>query len=729
MNLKQFPFYKQLDSVDCGPTCLRIIAKYYGKSFTLETLRQKAQITKEGASFYTLSEAAENIGFRTLAVRTDYNTLLNEVPLPCIAHWKQNHFVVVYKVTKDKIYISDPAHGRITYKKEEFLKHWASMANDEGFLLLFETTPEFNKNEDQDDEKKIGLKYFISYFLKYKKFIGQILLGFLVTSILGLITPFLTQSMVDKGILNQDIGFVNIILIAQLVLTLSQTSVNFIQSWISLHLNTRINVSILSDYLLKLMKLPMVFFDVKNIGDIMQRLSDHTRVKAFLESSTIGSLFSMINLIVYGVIMAYYNVYLLMIFVIGHTFYVLWIVAFLKIRKDLDYKNFHLASDNQNKLIQVIQGIQTLKLHNAERQKRWEWERIQARLFKLSVKSLTVSQAQNIGSVVISQTMNIILSFIVAKQVIDGQLTLGTMMAVQFIIGQLNAPVSHFLQLITEAQDAKISLERIGEIHNKEDEEEPNAQRIISIPQGQPLKLKNISFKYEGAVDEYALKDVTLEIPEGKITAIVGTSGSGKTTLVKLLLRYYKPTSGEVLLGNVNIDNYHSAYWRGRCGVVMQDAQIFSDTIARNVALGDERMDVEKVYKSVEVANIKEFIEELPLAYNTKIGSDGHGLSLGQRQRILIARAVYKSPDYIFFDEATNALDSNNESVIMKNLNEFFKGRTVVVVAHRLSTVKNADQIIVLEKGSIVEKGTHKELVALKGKYFELVKNQLELGA
>lgn len=736
---KSFPFTRQHDAMDCGPACLQMIAKYYGKNYSLQKLRESSFLTREGVSMLGISEAAEQIGFRTLGIKISYQQLANDIPLPCIIHWKQNHFVVVYDVRKGsrknngnggKVYVADPGHGLIKYTREEFLKGWISTQADgeeKGVALLLETTPDFYVAQDEKLDKT-KLTFIFNYLKPYKKYIVQLFLGLLLGSVLQLIFPFLTQSIVDYGISNKNLAFVTLILIAQLVLFSSQTVVEFIRSWILLHISTRINISIISDFLIKLMKLPIGFFDTKMIGDIMQRIGDHSRIENFLTSSTLNTLFSGVNLIIFSIVLCVYSVKIFLIFLIASVLYVLWVTIFLKRRRQLDHKRFAQAAAEQSNLFQMITGMQEIKLNNCETQKRWEWENIQARLFKVSVKGLALSQYQQAGAFFINESKNIVISFFAASAVITGDMTLGMMMAVQYIIGQLNSPISQLIGFIQSAQDAKISLERLGEIHNKEDEEKEDEARTSIFPEDKTLTVNDLSFQYEGPMSEMVLKDINLKIPDGKVTAIVGMSGSGKTTLVKLLLAFYPPVKGDIRVGDINLNNISHRTWRDKCGAVMQDGFIFSDSIAKNIAVGDEVVDKRKLLHAVKVANIQDMIESLPLGYNTKIGQEGHGLSQGQKQRILIARSVYKNPEYIFFDEATNALDANNERVIMENLDQFFQGRTVVIVAHRLSTVKNADNIVVLEKGQIVEQGTHKDLTALRGVYYHLVKNQLELG-
>ncbi|MCG8309780.1 MAG: peptidase domain-containing ABC transporter [Cytophagales bacterium] len=730
--------------MDCGPTCLRIIAKYFGKSYSLAYLRDRSYITRSGVSLLGISEAAESIGLHTQGAKLSWEQLRSEAPLPCIVHWKKNHFVVVYKIKKrrsffsfwskrgkhDTVFVSDPALGLLTYTTEEFLTCWLSSkekGGENGVTLLFETTPDFYREEP---EKKGRLKfmYLLGYLRPYTKFLGQLALATLTGTLLSLIFPFLTQAIVDYGIGNSDLAFIVMVLVAQMVLTLGQAANGLIRSWIMLHVTTRISISLIAGFLTKLMKLPISFFDIKMVGDIMQRIGDHGRIQSFLTGSLINMVFSIFTLVMYTFIMAGYHMGILGIFYAGSAMYVMWILLFLKRRRELDYKRFQQASANQSNLVQLVNGMQEIKLNNCERQKRWEWERIQARLFKVSVKGLTLSQNQQIGSTFIDQTKNITISFLAAKAVVTGDMTLGMMMAVQYIIGQLNAPIQQFIGFTQAAQDAKISLERLGEIHDKDDEERHEDHKIREVPACKDLSIKDVVFQYEGPHSEKVLNNVSFKVLSNKVTAIVGMSGSGKTTLIKLLLGFYEPVSGKIKLNGLPLEKYSPGIWRKKCGVVMQEGYIFSDTIANNIAVTGDHPDHMKLDMAIETANIKEFIDSLPLGINTRIGNDGHGLSTGQKQRILIARAVYKDPEYLFFDEATNALDAKNERVIMKNLDDFFKNRTVLVVAHRLSTVKKADQIIVLEKGIIIEQGTHKDLVASKGDYYHLVKDQLELG-
>jgi len=721
--------------MDCGPTCLYMVSKYYGRSFSIEKLRGLTEIGKEGVNILGISDAAEKIGYRTQAVQLN-STELKEAKLPCILHWQQNHFVVLYKLKRNQFYIADPGTGLVKLAQKEFEGRWLTGIIDNeatGILLLLEPTPAFSSNIYDDDFTEVKGKSFgsvLHYLYPYKRLIVQLIIGLILGSLLQLIFPFLTQSIVDVGINTGNLQFIYIVLFAQLALFTGRLSVDFIKSWILYHISSRINISILTDFLIKLMKLPVSYFDSKKTGDIMQRMNDHSRIQNFLTGTSLTTLFSLFNLVIFSVVLGMYSLPIFLIFVAASILYIIWILLFLKKRKQLDYKQFAIASVEQSKMIQIVQGMQEIKLHGCEKPKRWEWERLQAKTFKLGMKGLALNQWQQSGAFFINEGKNIIITFLAAQAVISGEggMTLGKMLAIQYILGQLNSPIEQMISFVQNWQLAKISLDRLNEIHTLTDEEPANKVFNKELPTGKTIDLKGLSFTYPGAGNEAVLKNLNLSVPEGKTTAIVGTSGSGKTTLLKLLLKFYDSCKGNIKVGGHDISNLSHRVWRQNIGVVMQESFMFSDSIAANIAVGDEHINTIKLKEAASIANVLDFIESLPLGFNTKIGAEGIGISAGQKQRILIARAVYKNPDYIFFDEATNSLDANNETVIMKNLSEFFKHKTVIVVAHRLSTVKNADQIVVLNNGFITEKGTHIELTNLRGEYYTLVKNQLELG-
>jgi ATP-binding cassette subfamily B protein len=740
--LKKFPHYLQTDFKDCGPTCLKIVSKHYGQILKIQNLREYSETNREGSNLLFLSEAAEKIGFRTFGVKQNLKQL-QEVPLPCVLHWNKHHYVVLYKIKHDNYFISDPAIGKLKYNKDEFIKFWignnANETTEEGIALLLEPTPKFYQSEFEKESNKIfSFSLLFKYLIPYKSFVFQLGIGLFVTSILQFITPFLTQSIVDIGVNNQNIKFIYLVLIAQIVLFVCKIAIELIQSWIALHLSARIKISLISDFFIKLMNLPISFFDVKMNGDIMQRINDHHRIEKILTTSSLNILFSFFNLIIMGGILAFYSIEIFLIYFTGSLLFFIWILLFLKQREKLDYKRFTEFSQEQSKVIELINGMQEIKLHNAEKQKRWSWEFIQARLFKISMKGLILEQIQTIGSSTINQFKNILIIFVSAKLVLDGQITFGMMLAISSIIGSIDGPISLLIGFVYEAQDAKISLARLSEIHDKEDETQQGETQTKDIPENADIVINDLSFRYIGS-DIPVLENLNLTMPAHKITAIVGTSGSGKTTLMKLLLKFYEPNSGEISLttGNreiasslamTDLKNIHQKAWRNQVGAVMQEGFIFNDTIANNIAIGVDIIDKERLHYAADVANINSYIHTLPLGFNTKIGMEGVGMSTGQKQRLLIARAVYKNPEMLFFDEATSALDANNEKEIMQKLDIFFKNKTVVVIAHRLSTVMNADQIVVLEKGKIIEVGNHNELVKLKGSYYELVRNQLQLG-
>ncbi len=728
--MPSFPFYKQLDAMDCGPTCLRMVARFYGKHFTLQTLREKSHLNREGVSMLGIAKAAEDIGMQSMGVSLTWERLRTEAPLPVIVHWKQNHFVVVYKIKRGRVHVADPAFGHTVLSKEEFLKGWISTRTDgeaKGSVLLLQPTPDFLNQEDEPI-KKSGFRYLFRYLAPYKRYLYHLLLGVILASIIQFILPFLFQSMVDFGITNQDLPFIYLILLFQFVLILSQMGLDFIRRWILLHLSTRVNIALISDFLVKLMKLPVGFFDTKLTGDLLQRIGDHKRIESFMTTSSLTILFSMVNLVVFALILAIFSIKILLIFLAGSLLYFIWIFIFMKRRRSLDQKYFSKMAENQSKLIQIIHGIREIKLNNAERVKQWEWKEIQASLFRVNMKTLSLNQNQEAGGVFINETKNILINVTAAIAVLNGNLTLGTLLAISYILGQLNGPIEQMISFFHRAQDAKISMERLGEIHDSEDEYQQDAG-ISVVPVIDRIIVSNLDFTYPGAIARNVLEEINLTLKKDTVTAIVGVSGSGKTTLVKLLLGFYPPANGEIRVGDMNMQMMSPDLWRGNCGVVMQDGYIFSDTIAKNVALGEQEINTDQLLYAARMACIDDFIDQLPLGYNTVIGQEGLTLSGGEEQRILIARAIYKNPGFLFLDEGTSALDANNERRIMENLQLVFSGKTVVIVAHRLSTVKNADQIIVLDQGRIVEEGKHNDLIAKKGHYFNLVRNQLELGS
>lgn len=731
--MKKFPIYTQHDAMDCGPTCLRMVAAFYGKKYSIESLREKSFISRNGVTMLGLSEAAEKIGFHTLGIQITTDRLSKDVPLPCIIHWNQNHFVVLYKVTKHRgvryFYVADPIGNTIKYTKQEFENCWISTSSGNermGFALCLEPTPTFFESEDEESAKPRSILFLASYLCPYRQLIGQLFIGLFVGSILQLILPFLTQSIVDFGISNQNLNYVWLVLIAQLVLVISSTSVEFIRSWILLHIGMKVNISLISDYIAKLTNLPIAYFDSKRTGDTLQRINDHERIQEFLTDTSISALFSIFNIVIFGIVILFYSWIVFAIFFVGSALYIAWVWLFMKRRASLDHKMFAQHSANQSSLIQLITGMQEIKLNACEQQKRWQWERIQTKIYKLTSKGLALAQWQQSGGILINQLKNIIIIALVASLVIKGSITLGMMVAIQYIIGQLNSPVEQLIVFFRKYQDAKLSLDRISDIYNKENED---ADSSISVKDNrkQSIRLENVTFRYDKLNEKATLDHVNVTFESGKTTAIVGLSGSGKTTILKMVLGFYKPDEGKVIIGNTDLNNCNLRDWRKRCGIVMQDGFIFSDTIAANIAAGEENIDEERMVKAAKIANISEYIDELPMGYNTKIGAEGNGLSMGQKQRILIARAVYKNPDYIFMDEATNSLDANNEKEIMHRIDDFLKGKTAIVIAHRLSTVRNADKIIVVQDGKVAEEGNHEQLISLSGIYYQLVKNQLNI--
>jgi len=725
-----FPFVKQPDAMDCGPVCLKMVAAFYKKNFSLELLRKKCYITKEGVSFLGLSEAADSLGFRTIGVKIPYEMLTGKVPLPCIVHWRQNHFVVVYRIKNDKIWVADPAAGLVKYSREEFVHNWSSTTTDgkpAGLVLIIEPTPALYDVEDEQ-EKTHGFRFLLKYFRLYRKYLLQLILGLLLGSCIQLIIPFLTQSIIDIGLNNNDLGFIYLVLFAQLALVVGRMSVEFIRGWLLLHIGSRVNVAIISGFLQKLMSLPVAFFDTKLTGDILQRIEDNNRIEEFLTSASLSILFSFFNLVVFGIVLAIFSLKILALFIAGSVIYIFWVSLFMKSRARLDHQRFKEMSASSTKLINIINGMQEIKLTQSELNMRWDWENLQASLFRLKVKGLGLIQYQSAGAIFINEVTNILITIVAATLVLKGAMTLGMMLAVQFIIGQLNVPVNQIIGFFRMSQDAKMSLDRLAEVHHMDDEESDSELKVLKLPDKTDIHINNLTYQYEGPRSPFVLKDVDIFVEENKVTAVVGTSGSGKTTLLKMILGFYQPVNGEILIGDTRLSNLSLKMWREKVGAVMQDGFLFPDSIARNIAPGSEEINEDRLAKAAELANIKGFIESLPVGYNTKIGANGHGLSEGQKQRLLIARVVYKDPEIVIFDEATNALDARNEKVIVERLAEFFTGKTVIVVAHRLSTVRDADKIVVLDNGHVVETGTHTSLIEKQGAYYNLVKNQLELG-
>lgn len=725
-----FPITFQHDSMQCGIACLQMICKHFGREYSLDFLSKLCFATNEGVSLLGIDDAANKLGLKTLCVKASMNEL-DQISLPAILHWNQKHFVVLYKIKKGrKYYIADPGKGLTTHTNKEMQEHWLS-TNSKGVAMMLEPTPHFydTKNASGVGEKEIhSFRFLYGYVRRYYKYFGMIAVGLALGSIIQLVLPFLTQAIVDKGIKHQDLNIILLILFGQLMLTISRTFIDFLRRWILLRISMKINISLISDFFIKLLKLPMSFFDTKLLGDLMQRMNDHGRVNNFLTQNVLNIVFSFLTLIVFSVVLVIYDKFVFLVFLIGSMLYGGWIALFLKRRKVIDYELFEQQAINNNRTYEFITSMQEIKLQDCEQRKRQEWEHIQKDLFKIQQKSLRLQQQEEAGGIFINELKNIAITVMSAAAVIEGNMTLGMMLAVQYIIGQLCSPVEQLMDFFYSLQDVKISLERINEIHSMEDEN-GKAGLLTSIKQkSKGINIQNVIFKYNPHVLTKTIDHVDIQIPQGKVTAIVGASGSGKTTLIKLILGYYSVIEGRICIGSTNINDVNKQWWRRQCGVVMQDGVIFSESIARNIAVDDAEIDQVRLLEAAKISRIFDYIMGLPLKFDTKIGRDGIGLSQGQKQRILIARAVYKNPEYIFLDEATNSLDANNERKIVENLDRFYKGKTVVIVAHRLSTVKNADQIVVIDHGKVVETGTHDTLTLKRGAYFQLVKNQLELG-
>lgn len=725
-----FPITFQHDSMQCGIACLQMICKHFGREYSLDFLSKLCFATNEGVSLLGIDDAANKLGLKTLCVKASMDEL-DKISLPAILHWNQKHFVVLYKIKKGrKYYIADPGKGLTTHTNKEMQEHWLS-TNSKGVAMMLEPTPHFydTKNASGVGEKEIhSFRFLYGYVRRYYKYFGMIAVGLALGSIIQLVLPFLTQAIVDKGIKHQDLNIILLILFGQLMLTISRTFIDFLRRWILLRISMKINISLISDFFIKLLKLPMSFFDTKLLGDLMQRMNDHGRVNNFLTQNVLNIVFSLLTLIVFSVVLVIYDKFVFLVFLIGSMLYGGWIALFLKRRKVIDYELFEQQAINNNRTYEFITSMQEIKLQDCEQRKRQEWEHIQKDLFKIQQKSLRLQQQEEAGGIFINELKNIAITVMSAAAVIEGNMTLGMMLAVQYIIGHLCSPVEQLMDFFYSLQDVKISLERINEIHSMEDEN-GKAGLLTSIKQkSKGINIQNVIFKYNPHVLTKTIDHVDIQIPQGKVTAIVGASGSGKTTLIKLILGYYSVVEGRICIGSTNINDVNKQWWRRQCGVVMQDGVIFSESIAKNIAVDDAEIDQVRLLEAAKISCIFDYVMGLPLKFDTKIGRDGIGLSQGQKQRILIARAVYKNPEYIFLDEATNSLDANNERKIVENLDRFYKGKTVVIVAHRLSTVKNADQIVVIDHGKVVETGTHDTLTLKRGAYFQLVKNQLELG-
>ncbi len=726
-----FSHYTQTDSNDCGIACLRMIARYHGRNFSEQELTECSHATRNGVSMHDLCDAATFMVLEPTGVKLSLAALREKALLPCILHWNHTHFVVCYKIKRKKhrtlYYIADPASRNLVYSEKEFVACWGADTAQgcQGVALFLKPTESFYKHRKRSPRRNAGLGFLYRYFSTYRRGLFMIFMAMLIISMLQLIAPFLMQATIDLGVNGRNLHVIELLLIAQLMIFASGLVVSMIRSWAMLYMNTKISISLVSDFLAKLLKMPFRFFDTKLMGDISQRIRDNERIQNFLTGSSVETMFSMINFVVFAVILACYNPLILLIFISGNILYIVWTQSFMRYKTALDLKRFNQMADEQDVLFQMISGIKDIKLNNCEQQKRWQWERIQAQQFHIRVKTLTVSQLQQLGSVFFSQTTSILISYIAAMEVVNGQITFGMMMAISYIIGQISTPVNNLIDFLTAFQYARLSMERLNEIHQQKDEEQQEEQGMTVLPEDRTISLSHVYFSYSGADRNYVLKDIDIVIPANKVTAVVGASGSGKTTLLKLILGFYQPNHGSIRMGNVPIDSINCHAWRNAIGSVLQDGYLFSDDIARNIALGEDTVDMDKVGDAAAKANIDAFVQSLPLGYHTKIGMDGNGLSQGQKQRLLIARAVYKNPQLLLLDEATNSLDANNEKEIVRHLEDFYHGKTVIIAAHRLSTIRHADQIVVLDQGHVVECGSHADLMNLRGAYYKLICAQL----
>lgn len=726
MILKRFPTEYQMDAMDCGPASLKMVAKYFGRYYSLQYLRDKCGITKEGVSLLGISTAAESIGLHTVAIKCTIADLMIKVPFPVIVHWNENHFVVVYHADKKHVWVSDPIKGHVKYTMQEFRASWYLKDQDKGVLLALEPTSDFKLSKQDKDQVKDSFLSMLRYFIPYKRQFLLIFFVMMVVTLLQAILPFISKAVIDIGISTSDVTFINMVLVGNITILLCIMVFNVVRDWILMHITARVNIALISDYLVKLMKLPVTFFENKLLGDIQQRAQDHERIRAFIMNNSLSLIFSVFTFFIFSIILLIYNEAIFFIFIVGSILYVLWVLLFLKIRKKLDWQYFELISRNQSYWVETVSAIQDIKIYNYERSRRWKWEEIQARLYHVNKRVLTVTNIQNLGAQFIESIKNMAITFFCATAVIKGDITFGVLISTQFILGMLNGPLLQFIGFIVSAQYAKISFLRMNEIRQLEDEDELLSVGTTTIlPENKSLILNNVMFQYAQHLP-MVLKNINLIIPENKVTAIVGSSGCGKSTLLKLLVRLYKPSYGTVNMGGMNVTALNLRTWRELCGVVMQDGKIFNDTIKNNIVLDDEHVDEAKLIKCSQTAQIKNEIDQLPKGFDTMIGEQGRGLSGGQRQRLLIARALYRNPRYLFLDEATNSLDTLNEKKIVQALGSAFENRTVIIIAHRLSTIRNAHQIVVMDKGQIVEIGNHKALMEHKGRYYDLVISQNE---
>ncbi len=722
----RFPLYIQSESKDCGPSCLKIIARYYGNNVDIEYLRKVSETTRSGTSLTGLIRAAKKIGFKAVASKESFSILKKEVPLPVIAHWNQDHFVVVYEITNDKVYVSDPELGKVKYTHSDFMDKWLENdENGEGILLLLN----FNVNENfqlpkEAVEKKVDISFISSHLKNYKKSFIRISVLVFIASILELAFPYLTQQIIDRGVQFKDVNFIFLSAASYILIFIGYKAANIIRNWVVIKLSMRFNIQLISNFIKKLTLLPIAYYDSKITGDIFQRISDHEFLEKFFTSNSIGALFSILNILIFSGLFLWYNDNIFLIFLVGTIIHIAWIFLFFSKRKVLDFKFFSIKSKENNKIIELIHGMQDIKLNGYEEPKKKEWEEIRTSLYKRDMESMKVEQFQLDGASFIKEIKNISIIIMSSLLVVNNKLSFGTLLAISYIIGHLNAPIEKLVSFLNNIQDLRLGFRRILEIHNKDIEGE--GKSLVKNFKMGDVTINNVDFKYQGT-SENVLNNISFSIPFKKTTAIVGASGSGKTTLLKLLLKFYEVNSGSIKVNGLNINDLDYNSWRNKCGVIMQESYIFNDSIENNIILAQES-NFEKMKQACLVCNIHGFIQGLPLGYQTKIGNEGVEISSGQKQRILMARAIYKNPEFLLFDEATSALDAQNEKEISKKLESVFKNRTVLLIAHRLSTIKNADNIIVLSNnGNIVEMGPHMELIKNKGHYHQLIKNQLEL--